>query len=72
MRKPINFLSILMVGTLGLTACGDSDQVTEEKPVPQKRFMEEKFQAIDKAKALEKTLHDGAEQQRKAIEAGGG
>lgn len=67
-----SLIALLLV--LGLSACGDSSKSSAalEQPKPQKRYMEEQFQALDTAKGLEKTLQEGAEQQRKAIEEQGG
>lgn len=65
---------IYILPALVLAACSDSNEGPgSADPVkPQKRYMEEQFQALDKAKSLEKTLQDGAEQQRKAMEEQGG
>lgn len=65
---------IFLLLALGLASCSDSDDISAsaEQAKPQKRYMEEQLQALDKAKGLEKTLQEGAEQQRKAIEEQGG
>jgi len=59
---------------LALTGCGDSTEnpASAKQAEPQKRYMEEQLQVLDKAKGLEKTLQEGAEQQRRAIEEQGG
>ena len=64
---------LMFILVLGLAACSKSDENTVAEPEKaQKRFMEEKFQALDEAEGMQETLDEAAEKQRKAIEDAGG
>ncbi|MCF6224829.1 MAG: hypothetical protein L3J22_00800 [Xanthomonadales bacterium] len=70
MLKTISLLLLMLV----LNACGEPQQ-TANSAAPEKpsqRVMEEQFQALDKARGVEKSLQEAAEKQRKAIEEQGG
>lgn len=68
--KSICLLLVMLV----LTACSEPEQAADSS-VPEKQhqgLMKEQFQAIDKARGVEKSLQDAAQKQRKAIEEQGG
>ncbi|MCF6262694.1 MAG: hypothetical protein L3J24_03810 [Xanthomonadales bacterium] len=69
----LKIFSLLLL-ILALTACEEPEQTADAAALekPTQRIMEEQFQALDKARGVEKSLQDAAEKQRKAIEEQGG